>query len=107
MSIMDINVQDKFEEFSKPDKNGRVHDSDSVKIPDNINNTLQFVGVYDELPKVEKEGCICAVFNKILNRYKTYIYNSSTNEWIEIGEILTEEEEKEAELKLLKRRFSN
>jgi hypothetical protein len=86
--------------IDEPDKNGRVYNPDSVKIPDNINNSLQFIGVYDELPKVGKDGCICAVFDKILNRYKTYIYNSSSSEWIEIGEILTEEEEKEAELKL-------
>ena len=105
MSIMDIDVQGKIADFSKPDKNGRVYNPDSVKIPDNINNTLQFIGVYDELPKGEKDGCICTVFDKILNRYKTYIYNSSSSEWMEIGEILTEDEEKEAELKLLKRGF--
>ena len=71
-----------------------------MSIQDNINSVYEFIGVYDELPKVGKDGCICAIFDKILNRYKTYIYNSPTSEWIEIGEILTKEEEKEAELKL-------
>lgn len=48
----------------------------------------------------DTDSCVYAVRDKKLNRYKTYIYNSSSSEWIEIGEILTEEEEKEAELKL-------
>lgn len=62
-----------------------------MSIQDNINSAYEFVGIYDELPKVGKDNCVYAVRVKNKNRYKTYIYSSSSSDWIEIGEILTEE----------------
>jgi hypothetical protein len=64
MSILDIDLETNIIDFSKPNKNGRVYDSDSIKIPDNytppdsVQNSddytrpFEVIKVSDKLPKV-------------------------------------------------------
>jgi hypothetical protein len=72
-------------DFSKPDKNGRVYDPDSVKTPDEYTLPIEVMGAYDKLPEVRKPKSVYVVNDKL------YMYNEY-GEWCELSTVITENE---------------
>ena len=94
MSILDIDVEADIMDFSKPNRNGRVYDPDSIKVPDNyippdsVKNSddytrpIEVVEVSDKLPEVGNPNCIYVL--------KGNLYTCITGEWREISSMVRE-----------------
>jgi hypothetical protein len=94
MSILDIDLKSNIMDFSKPNRNGRVYDPDSIKVPDNytppdsVKNSddytrpVEVIKVSDKLPEVGNPNYIYDL--------KGDLYTYITGKWCKISDMVKE-----------------